>query len=88
MEETVLSHLPSPDDPAKQTEQQLNRLALYRAMQQLDPDTREAIHLKLAGDFSFREIGEIMGRSEVWARARFYRGKEQLAKILGGDGHE
>lgn len=88
MEETVLSHLPSPDDPAKQTAQQLNRLALYRAMQQLDPDTREAIHLKLAGDFSFREIGEIMGRSEVWARVRFYRGKEQLAKILGGDRHE
>lgn len=87
-DDAVLSQMPAPDDPAAQTEQQLDRLALYRAMQQLDPDTREVIHLRLASDFSFREIGEIMTRSEVWARVRFYRGKEQLAVILGGDRHE
>ena len=58
---------------------------LYRAMQKLDSQTREVIHLRLAGDFSFRAIGDILGRSEVWARVRFYRGKEALAKIIGGD---
>ena len=52
-------------------------------MQQLDADTREVIHLRLAGDFSFRDIGDILGKSEVWARVRFYRGKEELANILG-----
>ena len=35
---------------------------------------------------AFREIGEILGRSEVWARVRFYRGKEELTRIMGGDG--
>ena len=35
----------------------------------------------------FREIGEILGRTEVWARVRFYRGKEALARKMGGDGH-
>ena len=74
-----------PDDPAQETEQREGRLALYRAMQQLDPDTREVIHLRLAGDFSFRDIGDILDRSEVWARVRFYRGKEELARIMGGD---
>ena len=63
--------------------QRESRLALYRAMQQLDADTREVIHLRLAGDFSFRDIGDILGKSEVWARVRFYRGKEELANILG-----
>ena len=58
------------------------------AMQQLDADTRKVIHLRLAGTFSFREIGEILGHSEVWARVRFYRGKESLARILGGDRRE
>lgn len=54
-------------------------------MQQLDTETREVIYLRLSGDFSFREIGGILGRSEVWARVRFYRGKEQLTRILGGE---
>lgn len=85
MEEEALSRLAAPDDPAAELETREERLALYRAIQQLDPDTREVIHLRLAGDFSFRDIGDILDRSEVWARVRFYRGKEELARIMGGD---
>ena len=77
---------PAPDCPVRETEEREQRLALYRAMQRLDADTREVMHLRLSGDFSFREIGEILGRSEVWARVRFYRGKGELTKLLGGDG--
>ena len=82
LEEERLSALAAPDDPVEETERREDRMALYRAMQRLDGDTREVIHLRLAGDFSFREIGDILGKSEVWARVRFYRGKEQLAKLL------
>lgn len=87
MEESDLSRVVAPDDPAKEYEAQQERFALYRAMQKLDAETREVIHLRLAGDFSFRDIGEILGHSEVWARVRFYRGKEELVKIIGGDNH-
>lgn len=73
------------EDPASGLEQKDARLTLYQAMQQLDTETREVIYLRLSGDFSFREIGGILGRSEVWARVRFYRGKEQLTRILGGE---
>mgnify|MGYP003418383110 FL=1 len=83
--ESDLSRVAAPDDPAKEYEAQQERFALYRAMQKLDAETREVIHLRLAGDFSFRDIGEILGHSEVWARVRFYRGKEELVKIIGGD---
>lgn len=82
------SHMTAPDDPAKEYEKREDRFALYRAMQQLDADTREVIYLRAAGDFSFRDIGEILGHSEVWARVRFYRGKEKLVKIMGGDRDE
>ncbi len=85
IDEEFLSGIAAPDDLAKDYEVRENRFTLYRAMQQLDTDTREVIHLRLAGDFSFRDIGDILGRSEVWARVRFYRGKEELAKIIGGD---
>lgn len=88
MEEDVLLHAAAPDDPARECEERERRFALYRAMQRLDAQTREVIHLRLAGDFSFSDIGDILGHSEVWARVRFYRGKEELAKILGGDHDE
>ena len=87
VEECDFSRVAAPDDPAKEYEAQQERFALYRAMQKLDAETREVIHLRLAGDFSFRDIGEILGHSEVWARVRFYRGKEELVKIIGGDNH-
>ena len=87
VEESDLSRMAAPDDPAKEYEDRQERLALYRAMQKLDAQTREVIHLRLSGGFSFRDIGEILGRSEVWARVRFYRGKEELAKIIGGEHH-
>jgi len=87
-DEISLSHMAAPDDPAKEYEERDTRFALYRAMQRLDADTREVIHLRLAADFSFRDIGEILGHSEVWARVRFYRGKERLAKIMGGERDE
>jgi len=88
VDESSLSHIAAPDDPAKEYEERYERFALYRAIQQLDTDTREVIHLRLAGDFSFRDIGDILGHSEVWARVRFYRGKEELAKIMGGGKNE
>ena len=88
LDEGALADIAAPDDLEKGFEDRENRRILYRAMQQLDADTREVIHLRLAGEFSFRDIGEILGRSEVWARVRFYRGKEELSKMIGGDRYE
>lgn len=78
----------APDDVEKAVWEREKRALLYDAMRTLESDTREVITLRLTGEFSFREIGELMGRSEVWARVRFYRGKEELAKIIGGDRDE
>ena len=41
---------------------------------------REVMYLRAMSDLSYREIGEIMGKSENWARVTFYRAKEQLLK--------
>lgn len=85
LEETALAQLAAPDNPEAEYQRRSDRLALYRAIQTLPQDTREVIYLRLAGEFSFRDIGAILGRSEVWARVRFYRGKEALARFIGGD---
>jgi len=38
------------------------------------------MYLRVMSDLSYREIGEIMGKSENWARVTFYRAKEVLLK--------
>ena len=44
---------------------------------------REVVYLRLIGNLTFRQIGEIMGESENWARVNFYRGKEKIVKEAG-----
>ena len=41
-------------------------MALYRALRTLDVETREVFYLRLRGDMTFEEIGDIIGRSAVW----------------------
>lgn len=54
------------------------RLYLYKRLHQLPEPVREVMYLRISGDFSFREIGEILGRDENWARVTFYRGKQKI----------
>ena len=43
---------------------------------------REVMYMRLLGDLSFRQIGEIMHKTESWARVTFFRGKGKLKKEL------
>ena len=55
-------------------------MEVFKEMQKLPPAMREVIYLRITGELTFREIGEIVGKSENWARVTFYRGKEILWK--------
>ena len=46
---------------------------------------KELFLLRITGGFSFKEIGEICGRNENWARVTFYRAKQRIMKEVGGD---
>ena len=54
------------------------KIILYKRMQKLDEKTREVIYLRITGELSFKEIGDILNKSENWARVTFYRGKLKL----------
>lgn len=56
------------------------KLSLYEAIQKLDADTREVIYLKMTGELTFKQIGKILGKSENWAKVKFFRGKQKLVK--------
>lgn len=51
---------------------------LYKKIHNLDEKTREVIYLRIRADLGFKEIGDIMGESEAWARVTFYRAKVKL----------
>lgn len=58
-----------------------NKMELYKKLQTLDDLTREVIYLRITGDLSFKEIGNILNRTENWARVTFYRGKQKLKEV-------
>ncbi|GAA3413480.1 RNA polymerase sigma factor [Paenibacillus hodogayensis] len=76
-------YIPSPNvSPEEATLLQSNKMELYRAIHQLSEPMREIVHMRLSGEFSFAEIGEILGKSENWARVTFYRAKQKLMEVL------
>ena len=79
-----------PETPAPSAEEGLlaqeDRLDLLRLIHALPEPQRELVYLRAFGGLSFREIGDVLGRTEVWARVTFYRCKELLQK--GGTNHE
>lgn len=53
-----------------------------RYVHELSEPYREVIYLRLAANLSFAQIGEIMGKSENWARVCFYRGKTKIKEAM------
>lgn len=54
------------------------QMELLRRVHALPEPGREVVYLRAFGGLSFREIGDVMGKTETWARVTFYRGKERL----------
>ena len=58
------------------------KLEIYGLIQKLPSSMKEVFLYRLTGDLSFREIGNICGKTENWARVTYYRAKQQLGKEL------
>jgi RNA polymerase sigma factor (sigma-70 family) len=54
------------------------KISLYRTINSLEEPMKEVVYLRLAGEFSFAEIAEILSKSENWARTVFYRAKQKI----------
>lgn len=72
----------SPQDVERDYVFKEEKLSLYRELQLLPADMREVFYLRMAGDMTFDEIGDILGKSGNWARVTFYRGKEKLKRRM------
>ena len=78
-EEALRETAPSAESEAISGE---TKAALYRRLHALQEPYRETLYLRLFAGLSFREIGDIFGKTENWARVTFYRGKEKLKEAI------
>lgn len=76
-EEAMEVPIPSAEEGLLEQE---GRLELLKQIHALPEQQREVVYLRAFGNLSFREIGDVLGKTETWARVTFYRGKEQLRK--------
>lgn len=60
----------------------MGRMGILQQLHQLKEPFREVMYLRSFGGLSFREIGEVFGKTENWARVTFYRAKEHLRKEI------
>ena len=72
--------VPEPPVPSAEEHllEQAGRLDLLRQVHGLPEPQREVVYLRAFGGLSFREIGDVLGKTETWARVTFYRCKEKL----------
>lgn len=62
--------------------EQEGKVEIFKMVQQLPEQMKDVMMLRLSGELSFREIGEILGKSENWARVTYYRAKQMVGKEL------
>lgn len=66
---------PRPDEEAESED---SRIRLLKKIHSLPETEKEIVLLRATQELSFREIGEIFGKSENWARVTYYRAKQKL----------
>lgn len=59
-------------------------LQIHRHLHLLREPYREVFMLRVFGDLSFKEIADVCGKSESWAKVTFYRAKNKLIEDMEG----
>ena len=57
-------------------------MSAYKALHHLSDPYREVFTLRIFCDLNYRDIAELFGKSESWARVTYYRAKQMLADQL------
>ena len=53
---------------------------LHKLLHRLDEPYKEVFSLRVFGELSFSQIGQLFGKSDSWARLIFYRAKTELRR--------
>lgn len=70
------------EDNLEQNMKNIRDTELLKQIHELEEPYREVLYLRMFGDLSFAQIGEILSRTENWARVAFFRGRNKLRQKL------
>ena len=58
------------------------RMRVHRLLHRLDEPYREVFTLRALGQLSFRDIGELFGKSENWACVVYHRARAKIKEKM------
>ena len=76
--DNVIENWLTKDDVEEKILNNSDLIALHNEIEKLDNLTKDVVKLRIEGELSFKQIGKVLNRSEVWARITFYRAKSKL----------
>lgn len=57
---------------------------IHKILHKMEEPYKEIFMLRVFGELSFKEIGELFQRTDLWARVTYRRAKEKIIKELDG----
>lgn len=66
--------------PDESYELKETKMFVMKQIHALPEQDKELILLRATGGLSFKEIGEIFGKTENWARVTYYRAKQKISE--------
>ena len=55
---------------------------IHQVLHDMDEPYKEVFSLRTFGELSFKDIGELFGKSENWARVTYFRAKGKIKEVL------
>lgn len=80
--QTITSELPDDKYFEERIQDKDTALRLHRLLRTLDEPYKEVFTLRIFAELSFYEIGQVIGKSENWARVTYYRAKIRLKQQM------
>ena len=78
--ENIEDHIQKINSAESDAIESVDREELLKRLHLCSEPFREVLYLRIFGNLSFKEIGEIMEQTENWARVTFYRAKQKVVK--------
>ncbi len=73
------------DDVEAEVMKREEKRKLSECIGRLSDNEREVVNYRINTGFSFKEIGDVLHKSENWARVTFYRCKEKLKGMMNDE---
>ncbi|MDE7063651.1 MAG: RNA polymerase sigma factor [Lachnospiraceae bacterium] len=65
--------------------EQMDTLRIHQILHQMEEPYKEVFQLRIFGELSFKNIGQIFGKTENWARVTYHRARLKIQERMDHD---